>query len=219
MAGSEQREIVVIGAGVVGLSTSRALGLLGRDVVCLEQARVGHEWSGSKGNSRAFRVNHDEPVHNAMAIEAARGWKALESASGQQILKQRVFLNFGEDLASYAAGLLGAGGAAELLGASEVAERFPGLAISGPAVLEPTAGMLRVDSALEALRSTMTAELREGVEVLSLADAGEKVRVETSNGDLERVVSWSAPEPLRPDCSAASASPTARSRLCSKSCT
>ncbi len=181
----ERREFVVVGGGLLGLAASRALGLAGRDVVCLEQARVGHEWSGSKGNSRAFRYNYDEPKLNAMVAAAERAWRELEDASGQRILQAHPFLSVGEGLPGYAAGLAAAGAKAEYLTAADVARRFPAVAMAGPAVHEPTAGMLRADRARDALRATMHAELREDTEVTAVRDGPGAVRIETSGGDIE----------------------------------
>jgi sarcosine oxidase len=195
MTNAERREFVVVGAGLLGLGTSRALGGLGRDVLCLEQARVGHEWGGSKGNSRAFRYGYDEPMLNAMVAEAERAWRELEAASGQRILQPCPFLNFGEGLSAYAASVAAAGGTVEYLEADAVAERFPALAIRGAAVLEPTAAMIRADRARAALRATMLAELREGVEVTAVRDGSSAVHLETTGGDIEatRVVICAGP--------------------------
>ncbi len=180
---------------MLGLGASRALSGLGRDVLCLEQAQVGHEWGGSKGNSRAFRYGYDEPMLNAMVAAAERAWRELEAASGYQILQPRPFLNFGEGLAEYARATAAAGGAVEYLRADEVAERFPTVAIRGPAVLEPTAAMIRADLARDALRATMRAELREGVEVTAVQDGPGAVRLETTEGPVEagRVVICAGP--------------------------
>jgi sarcosine oxidase len=176
---------VVIGGGLLGLAASRALGLAGRDVVCLEQARVGHEWSGSKGNSRALRYNYGEPGLNAMVAAAERGWRDLEDASGQRILEPHPFLSFGEGVTGYAEGLRAAGAEAQYLTADEVARRFPAVAMAGPAVLEPTAGMLRADRARDALRATMHAELREDTEVTAVRDGAGAVLIETAGGAIE----------------------------------
>jgi sarcosine oxidase len=180
-----RREFVVVGAGLLGLGASGALASLGRDVLCLDLAEVGHAWSGSKGNSRAFRYNYDEPMLNAMVAEAERAWRDLETASGLRILERTPFLNFGDDLTGYAGRLEAAGSAVEYLEADEVARRFPGLAIRGPAVLEPTAGMLRADRARDALRASLRAELRESVEVTAVRDGSDTARVETTDGDIE----------------------------------
>jgi sarcosine oxidase len=37
-----RRDVAVVGAGLLGLATARALAALGRDVVVLEQAEIGH---------------------------------------------------------------------------------------------------------------------------------------------------------------------------------
>jgi sarcosine oxidase len=185
MAKHGRREFVVIGAGLLGLAASRALGSLGRDVLCLDLAEVGNAWSGSKGNSRAFRYNYDESMLNAMVAEAERAWRDLETASGLRILEPTPFLNFGHDLTGYAARLAAAGSAVDYLEAGEVARRFPGLAIRGPAVLEPTAGMIRADRARDALRASLRAELREGVEVTAVRDGSGAALVETTDGDVE----------------------------------
>jgi sarcosine oxidase len=181
----ERREFVVVGGGLLGLAASRALGRLGRDVLCLEQAQVGHEWSGSKGNSRAFRYNYDDPMLNAMVADAERAWRELEAASGHRILEPHPFLNFGGRLSEYAVGVREAGGVVEYLEADDVAERFPTLAIRGPAVLEPTAGMIRADWARDALRATTKAELREGVELTAVHDGSAAARLETTQGPIE----------------------------------
>jgi sarcosine oxidase len=185
MTKHQRREFVIVGAGLLGLGTSRALGRLGRDVLCLDLSAVGHAWSGSKGNSRAFRYNYDEPMLNAMVAEAERAWRDLEGASGLRILEPTPFLNVGDDLTGYAGRVAAAGGAVEYLDAAAVARRFPALAIRGPAVLEPTAGMIRADRARTALRADLRAELREDVEVTAVRDGSDAALVETTDGDIE----------------------------------
>ena len=51
-----QHEVAVVGAGLLGLATARALAARGRDVVTVEQATVGHPGGGSHGSCRIFRL-------------------------------------------------------------------------------------------------------------------------------------------------------------------
>jgi sarcosine oxidase len=179
----ERRELVVVGGGLLGLSTAHALGEMGHDVVCLEQSRVGGTQSGSRGASRIFRLGYDDSLYVAMALRAAQGWRALEGACGERLLEPCSVLNFGEGLAELMEGMRAAGaGSSELLSGDEVAASFPGLAMSGPAVLDASGGVLRADRALEALRSTMRAELRENLAVTAIEDDGREVAVHTGDG-------------------------------------
>ena len=179
MSRAEHREVVVVGGGLLGLATAYALGERGRDVLCLEQDHVGSERSGSRGTSRIFRLGYDDPLYVAMAVRAEQGWRSLETACGEQLLDPCDVLNFGEGLGELVAGMELAGGSPELVAADEVASRFPRLAISGPAVLDPSGGVLRADRALVGLRSTMQAELREHVTVTGIDDGGmRRARVE-----------------------------------------
>ena len=47
---TQVRDVAVVGAGVLGLATGRAIAARGRDVVVLEQAHIGHDGAGSKGS-------------------------------------------------------------------------------------------------------------------------------------------------------------------------
>jgi len=188
VARAERREFVVVGAGLVGLATAHALGARGRDVVCLEQDEVGSERSGSKGSSRIFRLGYEDPLYVSMAARAEEGWRDLEDAGGERLLVPCSVLNFGTGLDELMQAMGAAGSDPELVSAEEVAAQFPRLAIRGPAVLDPSGGVLRADRALHALRSTMQAELREHVAATSVDDTGGVARVTTSLGVLEAPV-------------------------------
>jgi sarcosine oxidase len=53
-------EVVIVGAGVMGLATARALARAGRDVVVCEQFGVGHARGSSHGSSRIVRLSYPE---------------------------------------------------------------------------------------------------------------------------------------------------------------
>ena len=179
---------MVIGAGLLGLATAYALADRGQDVVCLERDEVGGERSGSRGTSRIFRLGYDDPLYVAMAARAEGRWRSLERACGERLLDPCAVLNFGEGLDELIAGMTMAGSSPELLAADEVRSRFPSLAIEGPAVLDPSGGVLRADRVLAGLRSKMQAELREHVAVTGIADDGPRAQVRTHDGVLEAPV-------------------------------
>jgi sarcosine oxidase len=178
---SERRQFVVVGAGLVGLAVTRELAQRGREVLCLEQATIGHERAGSKGSSRIFRYGYTDPVYVQMAMRSLIGWQELAEESGQHLLEPTGFLSFGEQVRELAAAMEEAGAAYEILMGEELVERFPALHVAGHAVFEATAGVLRADEVLSALaRSARSAgaEIIEGARASSIEDgtAGVLVR-------------------------------------------
>jgi sarcosine oxidase len=146
-------EIAVVGAGVMGLATARALARAGRDVVVYEQFGPGHARGSSHGRTRIFRLAYAEPEWVRLAREALAGWRALEAETGETLLELNGLLEIVDDVAdSSAPGLDDAGVTWELLDRDEAGRRFPVRLPEGSfAVLQPEAGIVRSDRALEAL--------------------------------------------------------------------
>src|SRR5438105_1150197 len=81
-----EAEFVVVGAGLLGLSTARELRRRGREVVVLERATVGHTRGGSKGAARIFRLGYEDRRYVTMAQHALGLWRELEAAAGKTLL-------------------------------------------------------------------------------------------------------------------------------------
>jgi sarcosine oxidase len=116
----------VVGAGIQGLATSRALARRGHDVAIYEQFELDHTRGSSHGGSRIFRLSYPDVAWVRLAQEAYGGWRDLERETGEQLLElsgiielvhsesegsQRAFEELGVPF--------------ELLDANEVARRFP----------------------------------------------------------------------------------------------
>lgn len=181
----ERRDFVVIGAGVFGLSVSAELGRRGHDVLCVEEETPGHEWSGSKGTCRIFRLSYDDPLYVEMARRSLGSWRDLEAESGETLLVSCALLSYGEALPELVAGMRAAGGEPELLDAETAAERFPGVSMPGSSVLESDAGVLLAHRVLAALSTSGRLEIRERCRVVSIEDAGHTATVHTALGDVE----------------------------------
>jgi sarcosine oxidase len=178
---AQLRDVVIVGAGVLGLAAGRALGARGRDVVILEQAEIGHPRSGSKGSSRILRAGYREPSYVTAALHARDLWRNLETASGRQILHPRPQLTFGTGMRSVQDAMIAAGAPCEFLTAVESARLFPAVATGGPALLEPDSAVIAADQALAALAAGC-AEVRTGIRAMRLADDGRQVAVQTTAG-------------------------------------
>jgi sarcosine oxidase len=163
-------EFAVVGAGLLGLSTARALRQRGRDVVVYERSTVGNERSGSKGASRIFRLSYPDSRYVKMAIEAQAHWRELEGEAGRPLLQRTGQVSFGAQMDDVLRALTDAGAPAAALSEAEARERFPELDIRGDAILDPEAAVIDAAATLTALRQSVGESLREGVEVRSLAD-------------------------------------------------
>jgi len=80
------RTVVVVGLGVVGLSTALALARRRAHVVGLDRLGSGHPHTSSTGRSRSIRVAYALPDYARLAVEALDRWTRLEEASGDRLL-------------------------------------------------------------------------------------------------------------------------------------
>jgi sarcosine oxidase len=188
----DNRQCIVIGAGLLGLSSAWALARRGWNVLVLEAAVApGHERSGSKGDARIFRLGYPESHYVEMALLARARWHDLEAATGRQLLHVTGQVTLGDDTAQHAiaSAMTAAGAPVEEVSATAAAQRFPGIVLAGPVLVEPESGVLAADACLRALRQTGDFELRTGTVVTSLRHSSGSgtgtgsISVETADGN------------------------------------
>jgi sarcosine oxidase len=193
---TERRDVVVVGAGVMGLASAWALRRAGRDVTVLEQFEVGHPYGSSHGASRIFRFAYDETEWVELAQEALPLWRELEQESGTEVLSLTGLLDARDDSAPLRIALEACSAEYEMLDAEEAARRF-GIELEGEVVLELHGGIVRADRALAAFSRGIAIE--PGVRVLALRPAEDGVSLETSTGTIEAALvvvaagAWATP--------------------------
>jgi sarcosine oxidase len=174
---AEDREIVVVGAGLLGLAAARALAARGRDVVVFEQASVGHTAGGSHGSARIFRLGYTDSEYVAMARRARETWRDVEDAEGQRFLLPTGQLSFGDDLDRLREALRQAGAPFEELTVGEAADRFPGVATGERCLYEPESCVIAADRVLAALAAGVP-DLRTGQRVARVEPDQDRVHVQ-----------------------------------------
>jgi sarcosine oxidase len=150
---SKRADIAVIGAGVMGLATAHALKRRGHEPIVYEQFGLGHDRGSSHGRSRIFRLAYAEKEYVRLAQEALTLWRELERETGETLLELNGLLEMVRDLEESTALTLDACGVRwERLDRAEAERRYPVRVPAGAfAVLQPDAGIVRADKALEAL--------------------------------------------------------------------
>jgi len=171
-----EAEIVVVGAGVMGLATARALAQAGREVIVCEQFSVGHERGSSHGASRIVRLSYPDERWVRLAQRAYPLWRELEAECGRRLLALPGTLDLGDWQANRRS-LASCGVPFEVLDAAEIRRRFP-IRAEGSGLYQRDGGIVRADLGLEALRDgaiAAGAQLREGIRVASIEADGETV--------------------------------------------
>ena len=79
-------DIVVVGAGIMGVATARALAQAGRGVVLIDQFEAGHARGSSHGASRIFRLSYPDQRYVRLAQGALQSWRELEAECGEQLI-------------------------------------------------------------------------------------------------------------------------------------
>jgi sarcosine oxidase len=175
-------DVLVVGAGVMGSATARALAHTGREVVILERSRVGHTGGSSHGRARVFRFSYDDPRYVRMAQESLPMWRELEEEAGEEILTTTGGLDVTSSVEEHVAALEASGAAFELLDAAACRDRFPSLTVpeGGPVLFQGDAGAVAADRAWRALVESATragAELHEETPVERLTVEDDRVEV------------------------------------------
>lgn len=90
-------DVIVLGAGILGLSCTYALARAGLRVLCLEQFFPCHNFASSSGQTRLFRKAYfEEQRYIPLLDDAFRRWKDLEEKSQKQLLIKNGFLVMSE---------------------------------------------------------------------------------------------------------------------------
>jgi monomeric sarcosine oxidase len=160
-----QQRFVIVGAGIVGLSTAYALLKQGvKNVTVLEQVAVDHHRATSHGISRLLRFEYGaDMLYSKMVQLSLQRWHYLEQVSQRTLYTETGVLVLGEDEDNSTKPayhiLSNLGIPIERLSSREVAQRFPQFASHHYDLFtyNPHAGMLHASNCLQTLRDLVIA--------------------------------------------------------------
>ena len=190
-------DVLIAGIGGIGSASAYHAASQGLAVVGLEQFHAGHDRGSSHGHSRIFRLAYFEsPAYVPLARASLRGWRALESSTGRDLLSTTGGLDLGRPDGRLVSGSLKACAEHALphehWDAATLRRRAPGLELPDgvEAVYQADAGILNPSRCtathIQAARAA-GADLRFSTRVVDWepTDDGVHVRARGPEGELD----------------------------------
>jgi sarcosine oxidase len=189
VAAVERVEVAVVGSGVIGSATARALGARGVPALLLEQFGLGHARGSSHGATRIFRLSHPDPGYVRMALAAGTAWDRLGREAGEDLVVTTGGLDAGPAAEDCAAALAECGVEHSWLDAGQVRDRFPGIAARpGERMLfQPESGVCLAERAVAALQRLARRDgvtIRAQAPVLRIEPQGDRAVLHTPAGEI-----------------------------------
>jgi len=202
VANTERADVVVIGLGVIGLSTAGTLARRGNIVVGIDRWGSGHPVTSSTGASRSIRVAYDDERYVHLARQAFEGWRRLEASQAVTLLLETGQIDLGPDakLDALIAAMRTVGVPFDELAAAGVRVRFPELSMrpGERGLFHAEAGTVLADAAMRALTADAAnagADLSMPERCIALEMAADEVAVVTDRRTVraDRVVISAGP--------------------------
>src|SRR5712691_386758 len=92
-------DLIVVGAGVFGLSTALEAGRRGRRTLCVDRGAVPNPIAASYGPSRKIRSTYLDPHYTRLALEAMAEWRRLEAETAKELYVAAGNLNVSDSAA------------------------------------------------------------------------------------------------------------------------
>ena len=181
-------KVVVLGAGITGLSTAFELKRAGVNCCLIEQYHPGHRQGSSHGKSRITRSTYNTPKFvELMQWVHQVGWKEWQELAGQALLWPRPGLFFGPGLPAYQESLAGIPEVQpfiQTLSAAEARRQFaPFLFPDSPQVIvDSTCALVKAERTLAWLAAQVGSH--QQLQVLGW-ERGERLRLLTNTGPIE----------------------------------
>lgn len=180
--------VAVVGAGVVGLSTTARLLERGVDAVCYERSGVVMR-ERSAGSSRIFRLAHSTPELVRLAQLARVGFREWEKTAGTPMVSTSGCVISGDNVPGWAVAMKEAAAPYEVVDGASERLRLPAREPPSEALLDPSGGVVDVDAVRAHLGAlTRGAVVGEHVYALEADSIGASVWSPTGKARFDVVV-------------------------------
>jgi monomeric sarcosine oxidase len=86
---SEKHGVLIVGGGIMGISTAYWLAQKGRQATVLDQYDVPNQWAASGDHLRVFRLTYGKDAfYTDMALKTLPLWLDLNAQTGEKVLQQ-----------------------------------------------------------------------------------------------------------------------------------
>ncbi|MGI2879715.1 N-methyl-L-tryptophan oxidase [Vibrio furnissii] len=164
-------DVVVVGAGSMGMAAGYFLAKQGKKVLMMDAFDPPHHHASHHGETRIIRHAYGEgEKYVPLALRAQALWEALQAESGQTLFLKTGVLNMGEASSPFIQMIIASAKQyqlpIEVLTAAEIHQRFPGITLPDNYIgcFESTSGVLRCEDCISAYRQLA---LAHGAELLT----------------------------------------------------
>ncbi len=185
-------DVLIIGAGVLGLSAAFHLSGKGLRIGVLEQFELGHPFGSSHGDSRITRSIYMDPKYFRL-IQRARSeeWPELEEAARRRLIHPNpgCFIGKGNIFDGFLQSAAVANLPVRKLDPSEARKRFDAFRFGDDAavILDETAGVVAAKETMDSLAKLAVERqiaILENTKALALEPAAGTIRVLTERGEF-----------------------------------
>jgi glycine/D-amino acid oxidase-like deaminating enzyme len=192
----EQYDVVIIGAGIMGLLSAYKICEDGGRVAVLEKSAIGNSSAGSSGLTRSLRSDYENSKYSLLAKKSWDKWLNLEDALGQQLVIKTGCLNLSttNSVTSYAIKAASwlkrdKAGCREFKKTELLNEEFPQFRNLKYGVFEYSAGVglasKAVDLLTKKLRSNSKCQITEDISVKSIICTPNSVQIKTNKAEIK----------------------------------
>jgi sarcosine oxidase len=193
-------DFAVVGAGVMGAATARALARTGKKTLLVEQFTVGHDRGSSHGRSRIFRLSYRDPMYVEMARKSLDLWRQLELEAREQLLLNTGGVDIGKGINENASALDECGVAYELVDGQRANQIYEALSLPhyDEVLIQRDAAIVMADKAVQSfvrVASAQGVDVQEGacVDAIDPGDAHVTLRAGPAVIQADAVVITAGP--------------------------